>query len=59
MGVANAASFARRSRKDHFDFVTHLSELTEICTHAVVIEQGCLKANRSLDFCTRGGFIRQ
>ena len=25
-----------------------LAELTEICTHAVVIEQGCLKANRSL-----------
>jgi len=25
-----------------------LAELTEICTHAVVIEQGCLKAERSL-----------
>lgn len=25
-----------------------LAELTEICTHAVVIEQGCLKTNRSL-----------
>ena len=29
-----------------------LAELTEICTHAVVIEQGCLKTNRSLTSVT-------
>ena len=32
-----------------------LAELTEICTHAVVIEQGCLKANRSLTSVQEGG----
>ena len=36
-----------------------LAELTEICTHAVVIEQGCLKGPPFVDFCTRSSFIRK